>query len=102
MEPALSPPKHNNHGHATIGRLKQIYDNIFSREVKETRAGFPPKNKRIRLAHQRRYKNPKCFCFEKAVEDGHLELTDEDLIAEMKSYTRDDLMDKRRRPEIDH
>jgi hypothetical protein len=30
----------------------------------------------------------------KAVEDGHLELSDPDLIAELRSYTRDDLMDR--------
>ena len=30
----------------------------------------------------------------KAVVDGHLELSDKDLIAEAKAYTRDDLMDR--------
>lgn len=34
------------------------------------------------------------FDLKKAVEDGHLELTDEDLISELRSYTRDDLMDR--------
>lgn len=34
------------------------------------------------------------FEFKKAVEDGHLELSDEDLRAEVRSYGRDDLMDK--------
>ena len=28
------------------------------------------------------------------MEDGHAELTDKDLIAELRSYSRDDLMDK--------
>ena len=30
----------------------------------------------------------------KAVVDGHLELSDKDLIAEARAYTRDDLMDR--------
>ena len=34
------------------------------------------------------------FNFRKAVIDGHLELSDEDLINEAWSYSRDDLMDK--------
>lgn len=33
------------------------------------------------------------FDLKKAIEDGHAELTDADLVAELKSYTRDDLMD---------
>lgn len=87
-------PETNNHGHATIGRLKQIYDNIYFREVKETRAGFPPKTREYGWHTNADTKPKMLFALKKAVEDGHLELTDEDLIAEMKSYTRDDLMDK--------
>ena len=34
------------------------------------------------------------FDLKKAVEDGHLELSDPDLIAELRSYSRDDLMDR--------
>ncbi len=34
------------------------------------------------------------FALKKAVEDGHLELSDPDLKAEAKSYSRDDLMDR--------
>ena len=33
------------------------------------------------------------FALKKAVEDGHVELSDPDLIDEFTSYTRDDLMD---------
>jgi hypothetical protein len=34
------------------------------------------------------------FALSKAIEDGHLILNDEDLKAEARSYTRNDLMDK--------
>ena len=40
------------------------------------------------------------FALKKAVEDGHLELTDEDLIAELRSYTRDDLLDRDEDPRL--
>jgi hypothetical protein len=36
----------------------------------------------------------------RAVEDGHLELSDEDLINEAKSYSRDDLMDREQDPRL--
>ena len=87
-------PESNNHGNATIARLKQIYPNIFFKEEKETRAGLPP---RVRYYgwHTNADTKPKAlFALKKAVEDGHLELSDPDLIAELRSYTRDDLMDR--------
>ena len=36
----------------------------------------------------------------KAVDDGHLELSDPDLIAEVRAYTRDDLMDNEVDPRL--
>ncbi len=86
-------PEANNHGHATIGRLKQIYRNIYSREASDIK-------KKIVIAKDYGWlttaatKPKMLFDLKKAVEDGHLELTDEDLIRELKSFTRDDLMDK--------
>ncbi len=86
-------PEANNHGHATIGRLKQIYDNIYLREANDVK-------KEMVIARDYGWmttmatKPKMMFELKKAVEDGHLELTDEDIIAELKSYTRDDLMDK--------
>ncbi len=86
-------PEANNHGHATIGRLKQIYDNIYLREIGDIK-------KQMIVAKEYGWlttpatKPKMLFDLKKAVEDGHLELTDADIIAELKSYTRDDLMDK--------
>lgn len=84
----------NNHGHATIGRLKQIYDNLFFTEQKETRVGLPPRTRAYGWQTNADTKPKMLFALKKAVEDGHLELSDPDLIAELRSYTRDDLMDK--------
>lgn len=87
-------PESNNHGHATIGRLKQIYDNIFFQEEKETRAGFPGRTRYYGWHTNADTKPKMLFALKKAVEDGHLQLSDPDLKAELRSYTRDDLMDK--------
>lgn len=86
-------PENNNHGHATIGRLKQIYSNIYYEEIDEIRIGLPPKIRNYGFNTNQASKPRILFDLKKAVEDGLLELSDEDLINEMKSYTRDDLMD---------
>lgn len=87
-------PENNNHGYATIGRLKQIYDRIFFTEVKETRVGLPPTTRSFGWNTNADTKPKMLFAFKKAVEDGHLEVTDPDLRAECRSYSRDDLMDR--------
>jgi hypothetical protein len=92
-EPIVAPES-NNHGHATIGRLKQIYKNIYFKEVDETRAGMPPRVRYYGWNTNPLTKPEMLFAYKKAVEDGLLELSDPDLIAETRSYTRDDLMDK--------
>ena len=86
----------NNHGHATIGRLKQLYPpgKIYFTEQKETRVGMPPRVRQYGWNTNADTKPKMLFALKKAVEDGHLELSDPDLIAELRSYTRDDLMDK--------
>lgn len=92
-------PEANNHGHATIGRLKQIYNNIFIKEAS------PLKKELVVLKDYgwltTSANKPKIiFDLKKAIEDGILELSDPDLIDEMESYTRDDLMDKEIDPRL--
>ena len=84
----------NNKFDMCIGRLKQIYDNLYFTEVKETRVGIPPRTRTYGWNTNFDTKNKMMSFLKRAVEDGHLELSDEDLIAELRSYTRDDLMDK--------
>lgn len=85
----------NNKFDMAIGVLKhQGYENIYFTEQKETRAGFPPKTRTYGWNTNTMTKPKMLFDLKKAVEDGHLELSDPDLIAELRSYTRDDLMDK--------
>jgi len=83
----------NNKFDMVIGRLRQIYDNLFFTEVKETRVGMPPKVRQYGWNTNADTKPKMLFAMKKAVEDGHLQLTDEDLKAECRSYGRDDLMD---------
>lgn len=93
-------PEKNNHGHATIGRLRQIYDNIYFTEEKEVRVGIPPRTKEYGW-HTNAFSKPMMLAdLKKAVEDGFLQLSDEDLIKELKGYTRDDMMDKEDDPRL--
>lgn len=83
----------NNKFDMCIGRLKQIYDNLYTKE------GSGAKIKFIKPSEYGWNTNfdskPKMlYALKKAVEDGHLELSDPVLIAEARSYARDDLMDK--------
>lgn len=91
--PILAPE--NNKFDMCIGVLRhQGYDNIFFTEQKETRVGMPPRVRTYGWNTNTMTKPKMLFDLKKAVEDGHLELSDPDLIAELRSYTRDDLMDK--------
>lgn len=90
--PVLAPE--NNKFDMAIGVLKhQGYPSIYFTEQKETRAGLPPRVRAYGWNTNSMTKPKMLFDLKKAVEDGHLELSDTDLIAELRSYTRDDLMD---------
>ena len=84
----------NNKFDMCIGRLKQIYptDKIFKTEKKDTKIQI---GKRITYGwNTNALTKPKMlFALAKAVVDGLLELNDPGLMAELKSYTRNDLMD---------
>jgi len=68
-------------------------ENLYFTEDKKIRAGLTSKVKTYGWNTNRMTKSTMLFDLKKAVEDGQAELTDEDLISELKSYTRDDLMD---------
>ena len=96
-EPIVAPE--NNKFDMCIGRLKQIYDNIFTTKSKDIKID---EGKDVTYGwNTNGMTKPKgLFDFKKAVEDGFLELTDPALVAELKSYTRDDLMDKESDPRL--
>ncbi len=83
----------NNKYDMVIGRLRQIYDNLYFTEQKETRVGMPPTVRSYGWNTNQMTKPKALFDFKKAVEDGLLELSDAALKAECMSYSRDDLMD---------
>lgn len=94
----LVAPEKNNHGHATIGRLKQIYPHskIFRTQPKETKVKLP--DKKFVLYEYGWHTNGvtkgnMLFDLTKAVANGYLLLNCPDLIGEARSYTRNDLMD---------
>ena len=85
----------NNKFDTVINVLRtQDYPNIYFTEVPSKRAGMPPKTRTYGWNTNGATKYTMFAELKSAVEDGHLELSDADLIAELKSYTRDDLMDK--------
>lgn len=90
--PLVAPE--NNKYDMVIGRLKQLYDNIYTMKEKTTRAGDPVRVKQWGWNTNSMTKPEMLMALRKAVADGHLELSDPDLIAEARSYSRDDLMDK--------
>lgn len=84
----------NNKFDMCIGRLKHLnYENIFFQEMKTTRVGIPPRIRTLGWNTNRDTKPKMLFGLKKAVEDGHAELSDPELIDELMGYTRDDLMD---------
>lgn len=92
-------PERNNHGHATIARLRQLNANVWIEK---------PSDIKVNQAIGTNYgwntnaaTKPKAlFALSKAISDGLIELNDEDLINECKSYTRNDLMDKEIDPRL--
>jgi hypothetical protein len=89
----------NNHGHATIARARQLGVNLYKRQAKDTKV-----NGAIPTEYgwnTNALTKPKMlFALAKAVEDGLLELNDPDLVAECKSYTRNDLIDDEKDPRL--
>lgn len=100
----LIAPEKNNHGAATIAILKQGYDNIYFTQVKDAKVESQVTQEQRTKEygwHTNAASKPKMFfALKKAVEDGLLLLSDPDLIAEAKSYSRDDLMDKEIDPRL--
>lgn len=83
----------NNHGHATLGRLRQLGAKLFKKAGKSTK---------IHKQAPTEYgwntnpttKPKMLYDLIRAVDTGQAVLTDPDLIREAKSYARDDMMDK--------
>lgn len=101
-KPIVAPE--NNKFDMCVGRLKQIYENIFFTTQKDDQSKVRNKvteaEKTYGWSTNAVTKPTMLFSFRKALEDGLLELTDPDLIAEARSYSRDDLMDRDADPRL--
>lgn len=97
----LVAPEKNNHGHATIGRLKQIYDLA---KIHRTQRDDDKIRTQLSVSYgwdtNSLTKSKMLASLSKAIEDGLLALNDADLIKEARSYTRNDLMDKEIDPRL--
>jgi len=100
----LLAPEKNNHGHATIAIVKLNYPKkkIFTTKPKSTRILSPSDVEPTEYGWDTNVATKPKMMFDlvKAVESGHLVLTCPKLIAEARSYTRDDLMDKDADPRL--
>jgi len=89
----------NNHGHATIARAKQLGIRLYETQRKDVR--FNTDASKEYGWHTNALTKPKMlFALVKAIEDGILLLNDPDLIAEFKSYSRNDMMDSETDPRL--
>jgi hypothetical protein len=89
----------NNHGHTTIARARQLNVNLYKTHAKETKIGHSTPTE-YGWETNALTKPKMLFAFAKAVEDGLLQLNDKRLIAEAKSYTRNDLIDDQKDPRL--
>lgn len=95
----LVAPENNYESSGTIGRLRQLKADIYMKQGKITRINTPAPTEYGWNTNQST-KPQMMFDLMKAVEDGQLLLNDEALIAEARSYARDDLMDREIDPRL--
>lgn len=89
----------NNHGHATIARCRQLGTNLYQTQGKQIK---------IENSSPTEYgwqtngltKSKMLFDLKKAIEDGLLVVPDKDLVQELKSYSRNDLLDDEKDPRL--
>lgn len=98
-QPIVAPE--NNKYDTVIARLRERqYPNIYVMYEKPTKAGAPSRIRQWGWNTNSLSKATMLDALSKAVRDGHLELSDPDLIAEARAYTRDDLLDKEEDPRL--
>lgn len=89
----------NNHGHTTIARARQLGVNLLKTPGKDTKVGSSAPTE-YGWETNGLTKPKMIFALSKAIEDGLLILNDINLINELKSYTRNDLIDDEHDPRL--
>jgi hypothetical protein len=89
----------NNHGHTTIARARQLGVNLLKTPGKDTKVGSSTPTE-YGWETNGLTKPKMIFALSKAIEDGLLILNDINLINELKSYTRNDLIDDEHDPRL--
>lgn len=86
-------PELNNTGHATITVIKEAnYPNIFA-EVKDDER-TPTQTRKLGFVMTGKRKHEAFYRYKKAYEDGELKIESEELLQEMRSYTKADLSER--------
>ena len=92
-------PERNNHGFATISKLKEIYSNIFKTDISETRAidskaiGSMPIQKTLRYGwHTNGATKPKMlFDLNEAITEDLIKIPSKKILEELRTYDKEDL-----------
>lgn len=87
-------PENNKFDSAIQVLRHESYPNIFFTEIPVKHAGPAPRTRTYGWNTNNATKYTMMAELKSAVEDGQLILSDDDLIQELKSYTRDDVMDR--------
>ena len=90
----LVGPENNKYDTVIQVLRSNDYPKIYFTEVKAVRAGVPPGTRTYGWNTNGATKYSMLSELKSAVEDGLLQLSDPALIAELRSYTRDDIMDR--------
>lgn len=96
----LCAPENNKFDSAIAELIHKNHPNIYVMREKPTRAGVPGKVRQWGWNTNSASKERMISKLAKAVKDGHLELSDPDLISEARAYTRDDLLDREEDPRL--
>jgi hypothetical protein len=88
----LIAPERNNMGVTTIDTLKSMYYNIYKEH--QTNKAFDIQTERLGWHTNSRTKPEMFYAFRTAFNDGLITIYDLDLLKEMKSYTKFDLVDQ--------
>ena len=82
----IAAVERNNHGHATLARLKDIYPNIYAQDIQIKDNIIPTKSHKLGWLSTSSSKPQIMFGLKRAIEDHEICITDRAIIRELKMY----------------
>jgi hypothetical protein len=98
----IMAPERNNHGHATIAICKQLGVEMYTTQRKQTHLIDSQGVASLEYGwHTNEVTKSKMLsALARAIENGHIEIPDPDIVNELKSYTRDDQIENVKDPRL--